>query len=433
MTDIRENRWLKVIYTVSLICMGIAFVLFLGQVLNRFQPFFSIAVIIVCLIWIRSYFLRAFKLLKASKTHRSYIDHLLHQGFISCGMLGASITVLFLKGTMLYWAALGFFSLGVGAMIFGGVLVLRLGIRDVLRGILMLRYSVRELSSAGVPDDTELAEQEEQEKATTMAGLVVGMIVVALAYLLVFAPLTVWVAHSRGLDVINVLLFVNFSGISISHGFWQELARLVAPGNAPFLFSFGVLYGVVAFCFVLLRTSIRGAQWGEFIVTSNGILLGYVLTLGVSYLLGITETFIHASRISFAYVFVVMYVSRVLTIEVSRWGIKAKYQYAIGGIQGITVAWILSRIFGAESVVFTGLIFYICTFVTTSLFEIFFTWLFGTAVVEEAMSLKSNLWQTIRFAGREYWKYAVSVAVIGSAFPLITYGLLKLVTDAMLA
>lgn len=417
MSDIRENRWLKLIYTFGLICIGIAFVLFLGQVLNTFQPFFSIAVIIICLIWIRSYFLRAFKLLKSSKIRGSYFDHLLHQGFIACGLLAASITVLILKGSTVYWAALGFFLVGVGIMF--------------PAGLIAWRRMIRGLSSAVVADDPEEMEQEEQEKATTKAGLIVGMTFVALVYLLLFTPLTVWIAHGRDLNVIDVLLFVNFPGISVSQGFWQELARLVAPSNAPFLFSFGLLYGVLAFVCVLVLISIRGGQWKEFIITSNGILLGFALTIGVSYLLGITQTLIRASSISLAYVFVVMYLSRVLTIETSRWGIKTKYEYAFGGIQGITVAWILSRIFGIQSALFSGVLFYMCTFVTTSLFEIFFNWLFGRALIEEAMSVERSLWRTIRFGGKEFWQTAVSVAVISSVFPLITYGLLKLTTDAM--
>lgn len=420
MADIGAHRWLKLklVYTIGVISMNVAFVLFFGQVLNRFQPFFSIVVIVCWLVAFRSLFFRAFRLSRAPKTDGSYNEYLLRHWYITCGPLVASIAVLIFKGSIVYWAALGFFSVGVGIVL--------------LVGIIVRPHMIRKLNSAEVPSNAKEIEQEEQEKATTMAGLVVGMTFVALVYFLLFTPLTVWIAHGRGLNVVDVLLFVNFPGISISQGFWQEVARLLAPSNALFLFSFGVLYGVLACVSVLLRISIRGDNWREFIIISNGILSGYALTIGVSYLLGVTQTLIRASQISFAYVFVVMYLSRVLTIQVSRWGIKTKYEYAIGGIQALTVAWILSRMFGAQSEIFSGLIFYVCTFVTTSLFEILFNWLFGGESTDGAMSSESSLWQTIRFASKEYRGIAIPVAVISSLFPLITYGLLKLVTDAML-
>ena len=216
------------------------------------------------------------------------------------------------------------------------------------------------------------------------------MAFVGLIYILVFTPLTVWISHSRGLDVVDVLLFVDFSGLSISHGFREELARLVAPANVPFLFSFGLLYGVA--------------------------------------------TLIRASEISFAYVFLVIYASRAVTRGFSHWGIKSKYEHAIGGIQGITVAWILSRIFGDQSVIFSGLIFYVCTFVAISFFEVVFSqiqkWLLGVVSVEELMPRNTDARQPIRLAGRDFWTSAVSVAIIGAIFPLIAYWLMKLVAGA---
>lgn len=260
------------------------------------------------------------------------------------------------------------------------------------------------------------------------------MAFVGLIYILVFTPLTVWISHSRGLDVVDVLLFVDFSGLSISHGFREELARLVAPANVPFLFSFGLLYGVATSAYVLLRLSVRSGQWMELIVTSNGLMLGYALTIGVSFLFGITSTLIRASEISFAYVFLVIYASRAVTRGFSHWGIKSKYEHAIGGIQGITVAWILSRIFGDQSVIFSGLIFYVCTFVAISFFEVVFSqiqkWLLGVVSVEELMPRNTDARQPIRLAGRDFWTSAVSVAIIGAIFPLIAYWLMKLVAGA---
>lgn len=421
MGDIRENRWLMLVYTAGLTFLGIAFVLFFGQILNRFQPFFSIALIVICLIWVKIYFSRLFKLLKSSKAKTSYFNYLLEQELISSGLLVASVIILFLRNVTLYWGALGFFLAGLVLMI-------------SISGLAWPQIK-GQLASSERGEEIEGVKQEGESEAAETAGLIVGISLVAVAYILVFTPLTTWIAHSRGLDIVNVLLFVDFSGISISHGFIQELARLVAPANAPFLFSFGALYGVAAVAFVLLQISLKRGKWTELIIMSNGLMLGYAATIGISFLLGITPTLIHASQISFAYVFVLIYLCRAITEAVSRWGIKAKYETAIGGIQGVGAAWILSRIFGDQSVIFSGLIFYTSTFVMTSLFELLFhkiwKWLFGELPAEEIVSLNSNLWQTIRLGGKDFWTYTGVVAVIGTIFPLIAYGLVKLVTDAM--
>jgi hypothetical protein len=86
----------------------------------------------------------------------------------------------------------------------------------------------------------------------------------------------------------------------------------------------------------------------------------------------------------------------VLKTSAPRWGVVSKYEDVFRGIEGIATAWILSRVFGHSSVVYSGIIFYCCTFLTTSAFEAAFTGaqkaLFGRSVVDNVMSELPHSW-----------------------------------------
>ena len=148
-SNIHENRWLWLIFAAGLSLLGIALVFFFGELLKRLQPFFSIALAIIALIWVRSYYSRAFKF-RSSKTNRSHFNYLLQQGLIASGLLLASIVLLFLRNVTLYWPALSFLLAGLGLMLLGGILV--------------WPHVRRELASVEISEESGEVEQDEGQR-----------------------------------------------------------------------------------------------------------------------------------------------------------------------------------------------------------------------------------------------------------------------------
>lgn len=68
-------------------------------------------------------------------------------------------------------------------------------------------------------------------------------------------------------------------------------------------------------------------------------------------------------QLSFVYVLAGYYTALGLIEVCGRWGCLGKYQHMFLGVQGLLAGWILSRQFGQNAVLFSGLTFITCSFV----------------------------------------------------------------------
>jgi len=262
-------------------------------------------------------------------------------------------------------------------------------------------------------------------------GQTVGLCVVGLLYVAVFLSLTLWSSSARGLDFIDVLLFAHLKEASAGLGILGPIKVLLNFSNTPDLFAFGVFYGIVGLMNTLMRLSVAKNGKIEISIMSNGLVYGYALTIWVKYLLGtpISSSLLFSSMLDLSYVLFLYYGLRCFVDIISRWGIRAKYDYLIGGIQSIGTAWILSRVFGDQTIVFTGITYFICTFIATSIFES----TLGRVIKrryfilqERAESIIPAVLALLRERNPKFRSSVLGTIVIASIFPFIAFIVLKL-------
>lgn len=260
-------------------------------------------------------------------------------------------------------------------------------------------------------------------------GLIVGLFVVGLLYVAFFLPLTLWSASVQGLDFIDVLLFAHLKEASAGLGILGPLKMLLT--NTSDLFAFGVFYGIVRLLNTLTRLSLTKTRKIELSIMSNGIVYGYALTIFVKYLLGtsISSSLLFSSMLDLSYVLFLYYGLQCFADTISRWGIRLKFDYMIGGIQSIGTAWILSRVFGDQAIILTGVIYFICTFIATSIFE-------GTLgrivkrrhfiLQERKESIVATVLALMQERNPEFRSMVLVTIVIGSIFPFFAFIVLRL-------
>ena len=267
-------------------------------------------------------------------------------------------------------------------------------------------------------------------------GQIVGYCVVGLLYVAIFLPLTFRSATIHGLNFADVLLFAHLTEASADLGILGGARILLDFSNPSHLFAFGVFYGVIGIIHALMIVSIRKEGKLEILTMSNGLAGGYCLTIGVKHLLGtpFTSSLLFSSALSFSYVFLLYYGLRSFADIISRWGIRAKFEYGIGGIQSIGTAWVLSRVFGGQAIVFTGMTFFICTFVATSVFEATIGRLIKPMypIIPERMeSFVPVVLALVREHNQDFRVSVLAITVITGVFPIFAFIVLKLAIMAL--
>lgn len=412
---------------ISFLCIKIAVILFLGRLFHKIQPWFS---------EIQGLFLILFGLFAFWDAHRIYkrlsvsskkVWSNFHYRFaINTGVISiiASPVAFFIsrrKYTDFPWFPIILFVLGFGLFC---LFAYRIGfLKEIFE---LSKESYKEIST---------------EKSPTIdpiyLGQIMGSSIVGLSYLIVFLPLTLWNTAIHNLDCVDVLLFATLTNTSAKLGILGQIKTLLDFSNLSHLFAFGVFYGVVAIIRVLTKISIRKEGMAEFVIMSNGIFYGYALTIWIKHYFGasLTLAVLFSSALSFGYVALLYYVLRSLLDVASKWGIRSKYEYGIGGIQSIGTAWILSRVFGDQSIIFSGVIFFICTFITTCIFEV----TIGRIIKKMHPLLPDNLGGSIvpiilslaRERNTEFWISMCSTIIVFSIFPFFAFGIFKLVLMAL--
>jgi len=416
-----------------------AMALALGQACHRVQPWFGLAeagfFFILAMLWFRN--MRRYSRTTSTIVREKPCAFL--TGVIYLAITLSVLVVAFWSGTWVYWVALSCLSVGIGLayFVFGpkswSVNHKLKDLKEVLSGLRTLTTAVRDDGEDGDDEGTE----EDDEKVATEenASRIVSQAVVSLVYLMIFLPLTIHVAMMHDLNVLDVLLFSHFSKMVLGSGILAQMAKWVS--DPMFFLPFGVLYGVSCFVFTLMSLSLRKKALVEVVIMSNGLLFGYALTVTFTALVfrqNISKNLMSWSQLRFVYVLATYYVLRSLTDIVAQWGIRAKYEYAIGGIQSIITAEILARMYGPEAVVFSGLVFFLCTFVMTSVFEATIgrvvKWL-GAVLGEKPMASGISLGKLIKSSPRGFWRETGVATLIFALFPILVFGVVKLILASM--
>lgn len=276
-------------------------------------------------------------------------------GIISVVTATIFFLIVLLKVSCPYWHFAILFFLGLGLYCFG---LYWLGFFEVFR---------KELES--IDQDTQ--SEKSQPMEPTYLGQTLGYFVYGSLYVSIFLPLTIRSALANGLKPIDVLLFARLTEIGIKLSSFELLDTLLSFSNPSHLLAFGVLFGVGGIIVGLMRLALRRDGWLEIAIMSNGIIIGYIATIWFKHILGspLSYKLLSPLGLSLAYVFLLYYGLRALLDLVARWGFRAKYEHLVRGIQSIGTAWILSRVFGDQSIILSGVTFYISTFLATSLIE----------------------------------------------------------------
>lgn len=412
----------NIIFTIAMCCVGVVVLLFLGKLLNMFQPWFSAILIGIGLFWNVRYWKGVFKSIRHS-AHRSQLFYYVYQGTLSIVVVVVAILMLVVKGRYSYFLILEFLGAAVVLMIVAFV--------TDLGGIRQTRKALK----AAAIDYQDEKEDEDEEEETSLMGqwpLIVGTGITGLVYIAVFLPITMSVVSARSLDPINVLLFVDFPIISVGSDFLPNIAQLWSSQNFPFLLSFGVMYGAANVAYGLLGLSIQKHGWIEAIITFNGLLFGYALTILIAFFLGVTPVLLNISQLSLAYVFLLAYTSRFVNTIIARWGwgTTAKYEHLITGANAVATSWILSRVLHEWSIIFSGITFYVCTFLSTSAIEIVIVGgsklIFGGIPTRSLTPSITSLTDCVRGSPRRFWTSVGILVLITCIFPLAAVGIFYL-------
>jgi len=418
---------------ISFLCMAIAFTLFLGELFHKIQPWFGVGqgcITFLFGLWglwdahrISKTLSISYKKAWSNPKFRFSVD-------IGIDSLIVSIFAFFiakLKDPDLYWASAILFILGMGLVCLFSYRMLRL---EYLKNRDDKKYSI---------EMAQLREEKAQLTDATHLGVIVGLSVAGLLHIVIFLPLTLWSAANHSLNSVDVLLFtwlpeVHWSSFNILTLLSTTMTKLVDFSNPSYMFAYIVFYGVIGITIVLVKVSNwRSGEWLKSPLVT-GLSIGYVLTIWIRHLIvGVpfTSNVLFPSMNGLAYVFFLYCGLRLLLDVISQWGIKLKYEYLIGGIQSIGTAWILSLIIGDQAIVLTGMIFFVCTFVATSVCEAITGSLFVkeyTALPDQRVELLTPI--VLTMVRERHSKFLTSLcftALSTGIFPLSFFGIAKII------
>jgi hypothetical protein len=297
----------------------------------------------------------------------------------------------------------------------------------------LLIKRIKELQTRGAR--TEKREKKEDLSTSILSlAFISSMFVGGLLFVAIFLPLTLISAREYGLDPTDVIFFAHLMKILPNKG-PLDLARLLYElHHLPTLFSFATLYGVSGLAIPFLLIVIKKKGWIELIIMSNGLYLGYIFTYIIaSNILEYKENTLginKLSRFSFAYVLILYYLASGLIELFSRHGMKSKFDHLFMGAYGICSAWILSKVFQKASVVFTGFIFLIVSFISISLLEIslgrFLKWIFG-AIPSSKLIPESPFSIIKKVKPSDFWTPFIVFTLVYIMFPFFSFIIFSIV------
>lgn len=226
--------------------------------------------------------------------------------------------------------------------------------------------------------------EDETEIDTVICSVIIGLFLSGIVYIAIFIPLILHSTKQIGVDPLDILLFAK-SPPALGDVFFNNIfPQWSDPKARPLVYAAGNLYGVLGLVCTFMIICLRTKGIIIFIITSNGLCLGYILTLFISEnILGIIEFDWFTKKMfhfRIAYIMLTYYMFEFLKSLFNKKGLyRKKYDILMDGMFGIICAFIIiNGLVTVQISILTGPIFLICLFVATFVTEqIFGRFIFG--------------------------------------------------------
>lgn len=268
----------------------------------------------------------------------------------------ACYSAIFLKAPGVLWLALALLLTSMGIV----YMIVRLrfgGLRAVWRAVKEGESEDGESTAAGNASDA----------GDYTCAIAAGSIVAAGVFFLAFFPATVWVAGSRGVPLIDVLLQIDVSNTTAGLALLDRIRLLLS--DPVFFLPLGVFYAATLATRVLVL-SLRAKPLLETSAMVFGLMVGYAAALLSASLIG---SLIHPSLLTPAlgviYVLLLHYAVAAIAEYVPIKGMRVKYNHLLDGLESMGTAFILSRVYGPAAAIFGGAVFFVSSFLGASLWE----------------------------------------------------------------
>jgi len=281
--------------------------------------------------------------------------------------------------------------------------------------------------------------QELQQYQPVILGLVLGITITGFIYIAIFLPLTLRYATLNNLNIVETLTMVHIVKDSIGLNPLEKISLVFNITKPMYLFASGVLYGLLGILCMFLFLQLRKKKVIEVIIIANGLLIGYAVTIWINNLFSDTPVYL-VSELSLAYIFILYYGLRILSDILTTTGIKAKYDDLFNGLNSLGAAWILSQIFGTQAVIFTGITFFVCVFITTSAIEL----IFKITKIDKIFNIFINLekfhlccrtksiiqtsYEMFRRGDKEFIVNLLFSSVVSFIFPILIFGIVNILS-----
>jgi len=270
----------------------------------------------------------------------------------------ACCSAIFLSGPSILWLALALFLISMG--------LLYVAARVRFGGMRALWESIREEALAEVEDGAN--DSDTSDASYSYLGYVAGPVIASGIYFLIFFPLTVWIASSRGIPLIDVLLLVDVSNVSTGLGLLDRIRLVIS--DPVFYLPAGIFYSGAGIAGVFLL-SLRAKPILETSSMAFGLVMGYAFAvLAVLWSGTQIRPTVFTPSLGVAYVLLLHYIMASIAEYLPKWGMRLKYDHLLSGLGSIGTAFILSRVYGLSSAIFGGAVFFVSSFLGASLWEI---------------------------------------------------------------
>ena len=336
-----------------------AFLVALSRALIRFQPWAGICLSSLFALlsgWGFNWFLPKLRQRKGYDSAKRRESDAASIGFLA--VAAACCSAIFLSGPSILWLALALFLISMG--------LLYIAAKVGFGGMRALWEAIIEGAQVEVEDEANVSDSSND--SYSYLGDVAAPIIASGLYFLVFFPLTLWIASSRGTPLIDVLLLIDVSNASTGLGLLDRI-RLVAS-DPVFYFPMGIFYSAAAIARVFLL-SLRAKPLLETSSMVFGLMTGYAFAVFAARWSGnqIRPT-VFTPSLGIAYVLLLHYSIASIAECLPNWGMRVKYDHLLGGLESIGTAFILSRVYGLSAAIFGGAVFSVSSFLGASLWEI---------------------------------------------------------------
>ena len=132
-----------------------------------------------------------------------------------------------------------------------------------------------------------------------------------------------------------------------------------------------MLWGIVMLTLSLTLTFGVREGWYKLLIIYLGMFFGFSLTIWIVYLTSNSGSYklLSLSTLQIAYIFVMYIFFKTILTIIPLWGIEEKYTNMMDAFHSIISSWLLSKILGVSSIIFSGFLFYTCVFLSTTIVE----------------------------------------------------------------